>query len=229
MTSPPSLARIGALIGNPARANVLIALVDGGALTATELAFAAGVSPQTTSGHLAEFTRAGLLTRRKQGRHIYYALASPLVGGMVEAILAVAAQAPCPRGPRWKGDEALRSARTCYDHLAGRLGVAIADALVREGRIVLGEDGGEATAKGVRFLAEFGVDPAALALRRRVFCRPCLDWSERRPHLAGALGAALAARCFALGWTERARGSRAVTIPAAGRDGFARVFGIAAV
>jgi len=126
MASTPSIATIGALIGNPARANVLVALLDGRALTATELAFAAGVSPQTTSGYLAELTQARLLTRRKQGRHAYYALATPLIGGMLEAIMAVAGEAPSP-ARRWKGDEALRDARTCYDHLAGRLGVALAD------------------------------------------------------------------------------------------------------
>lgn len=227
MAPSPSIATIGSLIGNPARANVLIALMDGRALTATELAFAARVSTQTSSGYLAQLTDAGLLRRRKQGRHVYYALASPLIGGMLEAIMAVAADDPYPGRPRWKGDEALRAARTCYDHLAGRLGVALADALVKEQRIVLGEDGGEVTAKGARFLAEFGIDPDAIRRRRRAFCRPCLDWSERRPHLAGALGAALAARCFELGWTERMRDSRAVTISAAGRDGFTETFGIA--
>ena len=227
MASTPSIAEIGALVGNPARANVLIALLDGRALTASELAFAAHVSPQTTSGYLAQLTDANLLVRQKQGRHSYYRLASPLVGGMLEAILAVAANGPSPARPRWKGEEALRAARTCYDHLAGRLGVALADALVKHRRIVLGEDGGEVTPRGARFLAEFGIDLQGIERRRRAFCRPCLDWSERRPHLAGALGAALAARCFELGWIERMRDSRAVTIPPAGRAGFAEVFGIA--
>ncbi len=227
MASTPSIAEIGALVGNPARANVLVALMDGRALTATELAFAARVSPQTTSGYLAQLTDANLLARRKQGRHCYYRLASPLIGGMVEAIMAVAADSPSPARPRWKGDEALRAARTCYDHLAGRLGVALVDALVKHRRIVLEEDGGEVTPRGVRFLAEFGIDAAAIDRRRRAYCRPCLDWSERRPHLAGAVGAALAARCFELGWIERGRDSRAVSVTAAGRDGFAEVFGIA--
>ncbi|MGI9169191.1 MAG: ArsR/SmtB family transcription factor [Caulobacteraceae bacterium] len=228
MVSTPSIATIGALIGNPARANVLTALMDGRALTASELAFAARVSPQTTSGHLAQLADARLLVRRKQGRHAYYALASPRIGAMLEAIMAVAADGPSPNRPGWKGDEALRAARACYDHLAGRLGVALADSLVKEKRIVLGEDGGEVTAKGAPFLAEFGVDLAAIDRPRRAFCRPCLDWSERRFHLAGAVGAALAARFLALGWTLRVRDSRALTVSAAGRDGFARVFGIVA-
>ncbi|MDQ2860563.1 MAG: ArsR family transcriptional regulator [Pseudomonadota bacterium] len=227
MASTPSIAEIGALIGNPARANVLIALLDGRALTATELAFAAHVSPQTTSGHLAQLTEANLLLRQKQGRHSYYRLASPLIGGMLEAIMAVAADGPSPPRPRWKGDEALRAARTCYDHLAGRLGVALADALVKHRRIVLGEGGGEVTPRGARFLVEFGIDLEGIDRRRRAFCRPCLDWSERRPHLAGAVGAALAARCFELGWTQRVRDGRAVTISGAGRIGFAEIFGLA--
>jgi hypothetical protein len=117
----------------------------------------------------------------------------------------------------------LRNARTCYDHLAGRLAVALADSLTASGYLALSGDGGEVTAAGHHFLHEFGAEPAA---GRRVFCRLCLDWSERRPHLAGRLGAALAARCFALGWIERQRDSRAVTITAAGRAGFAQRFGI---
>jgi len=227
MTSTPSLAEIAALVGNPARANVLTALLDGRALTATELAFAAHVSPQTTSGHLTNLTEARLLVRERQGRHSYYRLASPLIGRMLEGIMAVAADGAQRQRPRWKGDEALRTARTCYDHLAGRLGVALAEALVQHRRIVLAEDGGQVTARGARFLDEFGIDLAAIGRRRRAFCRPCLDWSERRPHLAGSLGAALATRCFELGWIERLRQSRAVAISPVGQRGFAEVFGIA--
>ena len=227
MSAAPSLAEIAALVGNPARANVLTALLDGRALTATELAFAAHVSPQTTSGHLANLTEARLLVRERQGRHSYYRLASPLIGRMLEGIMAVAADGAQQRRPRWRGDEALRTARTCYDHLAGRLGVALADALVQRRRIVLAEDGGQVTARGVRFLDEFGIDLAAIERRRRAFCRPCLDWSERRPHLAGSLGAALATRCFELGWIERLRQSRAVAISPIGQRGFAEAFGIA--
>ena len=227
MSSTPSLAEIAALVGNPARANVLTALLDGRALTATELAFAAHVSPQTTSGHLTNLTEARLLVRERQGRHSYYRLASPLIGRMLEGIMAVAADGAQRQRPRWKGDEALRTARTCYDHLAGRLGVALAEALVQHRRIVLAEDGGQVTARGARFLDEFGIDLAAIGRRRRAFCRPCLDWSERRPHLAGSLGAALATRCFELGWIERLRQSRAVAISPVGQRGFAEVFGIA--
>ena len=216
------IATTAALLGDPARANILTALMDGRALTAKELAFAAHVSPQTTSGHLGKLTDAGLLTPQKQGRHRYYRLASPLVGQMLEAVMAVASPDISPRA-NWRGGEALRTARTCYDHLAGRLGVALADALAARGHVSLGTDGGEVTDSGHAFLHAFGAEPAT---GRRVFCRPCLDWSERRPHIAGRLGAALADRCFTLGWLERQRDTRAVAITSAGRDGLVATFGI---
>ncbi len=148
MSTPIDLATIAALLGDPARANILCALQDGRAQTATELAYVAGVSPQTTSGHLAKLTEARLLTLQKQGRHRYYGLASPLVGRMLEAVMAVAAVGPPRHRSPSKLDDALRRARTCYDHLAGRLGVALADALVAQSCIVLGEDGGQVTRKG---------------------------------------------------------------------------------
>jgi DNA-binding transcriptional ArsR family regulator len=222
----PSIAEIAALVGNPARANILEALLAGPALTAGELAHAAGVSAQTASGHLARMTEARLLAVARQGRHAYYRLGSPQIAQMLEAIMAVAADA-LPRPPRWRGGEALRNARTCYDHLAGRLGVALADALAARNHVVLNEDGGEVTPAGAAFLADFGLDLDALGRGRRIFCRPCLDWSERRPHLAGALGAALAGRCFDLGWVARRHGSRALDISRAGEHGFARSFAIA--
>jgi DNA-binding transcriptional ArsR family regulator len=222
MSDITRMASIAALLGDPARANILTALMDGRALTAKELAFAAHVSPSTTSGHLARLTDAELLVMEQQGRHRYFRLASPLVGHMLEAVMAVAGPEPRP-GPTWRGGEALRTARTCYDHLAGRLGVALADALTQAGHVTLTHDGGEVTDRGRAFLHEFGAEPAA---GKRVFCRPCLDWSERRPHIAGRLGAALATRCLELGWIARQRDSRAVTITAAGADGFAEMFKI---
>jgi len=226
MADGPNIAEVAALVGDPARANILVALMDGRALTAKELAFAAGVAPQTTSGHLAKLTDAHLLTRIRQGRHRYYRVASPLVARMLESITLVAAiEAPPRHRPRSPRDAALRLARTCYDHLAGRLGVAIADALVARGAVVLSDDGGEVTAEGAALLAgSLRLDLAEVP-RRRAFCRPCLDWSERRVHLAGALGAALAERCFALGWIERLRDSRAVGITPRGRDALRDLFG----
>jgi DNA-binding transcriptional ArsR family regulator len=220
------MAELGALLGDPARASILTALIDGRALTATELAEVAGVAPQTASGHLAKLAAANLLDLRKQGRHRYYRLASPLVASMLESVMSVAAmQLPPRRTPSSRLDEGMRTARTCYDHIAGRLGVAIADTLVTRGYVLLADDGGEVTPAGADFLAAFG---AALSRKglRRVFCRPCLDWSERRWHLAGAVGAALCNRCIDLNWIERAQGTRALTITPKGRRGFADNFGV---
>jgi DNA-binding transcriptional ArsR family regulator len=222
----PSLAEVAALVGNPARANILIALLDGRALTAGELAYAAGVAPQTTSGHLAKLTEGRLLALTKQGRHSYYRLASPLIGRMLESIMAVAADGPARYQPRWRGGDALRNARSCYDHLAGRLGVALADALVERDRIALSEDGGIVTPAGQAFFLEFGIKAAEKSPSRRPFCRPCLDWSERRAHIAGALGAGLATRCFELDWIARIRDTRAVLVTPKGRHGFATTFGL---
>lgn len=220
------IAVVASLIGDPARANILAALLDGRALTAGELAYAAGVSPQTTSGHLAKLTDGRLLNMLKQGRHRYYRLATPQVGRMLEGIMAVASDGPPRRHPPSKQENALRLARTCYDHFAGKLGVGLVDALTSRGHLVLTEEGGEVTGSGMEFLARCGVDLEAARQRRRAFCRPCLDWTERRLHLGGAVGAALAARCFDLGWTARLRDSRAVTITPAGRDGLAENFGL---
>lgn len=222
----PSLAEVAALVGNPARANVLTALLDGRALTATELAYAAGVAPQTASGHLAKLTEGRLLTLTKQGRHSYYRLASPMIGRMLESIMAVAADGPPGYRPRWRGGEGLRNARTCYDHLAGRLGVALAEALTKRDCVALSEDGGIVTPAGEAFFLRFGIDVQEKTSGRRPFCRPCLDWSERRTHLAGALGRALAARCFELDWTARLHDTRALRVTLEGRRGFAETFGV---
>jgi DNA-binding transcriptional ArsR family regulator len=219
MSDNTHLATVAALLGDPARANILIALFDGRALTAKELAFAAHVTPQTTSGHLGKLTDAGLLSMQKQGRHRYFRLATVQVAQMLESIMAVSG----PEPPRtWHGGEPLRNARTCYDHLAGRLGVALADSLLNAGHLALSADGGEVTASGVSFLQAFGAEQVP---GKRVFCRPCLDWSERRPHLAGRVGAALACRCFDLGWVVRQRDTRAVAITPLGQAGFLQQFG----
>jgi DNA-binding transcriptional ArsR family regulator len=225
MTSIAALAETAALIGDPARATMLAALLDGRALTAGELATAAGVTPQTASGHLARLGTAGLLAVERQGRHRYHRLASPAVARLLEGLMEVsgAAPRPVPTGPR---ERAMREARTCYDHLAGRLGVAIADSLAARGAIELEPDGGAVTPSGEAFLAGLGVAPAP-ARPGRLFCRPCLDWSERRPHVAGVLGAALCARCFELGWVRRRASSRTLEITPLGWQGLAERFGIA--
>jgi DNA-binding transcriptional ArsR family regulator len=222
----PAVSEVAALVGNPARANILMSLMDGRALTAGELACAAGVSPQTTSGHLAKLREANLLSVTKQGRHCYFRLGSPKIARMIEGIVVVASDGPQRYRPRWNGDEELRTARTCYDHIAGRLGVALADALARRRHVILTADGGVVTRAGEKLLSEFGVSVEGAKHGHRTFCRPCLDWSERRPHLAGALGAALADRCFAMGWIVRIVDSRALRVPPKGERGFKEVFGL---
>ena len=231
MSSLSAFAETAALIGDPARANILMALLDGRALTATELARAAGVTRQTASGHLARLTEAGLLAMERQGRHRYHRLASSDVARLLESILSVTASrsAAAVVGPR---DKALRRARTCYDHLAGQVAVAIADRMVERGQIELSGDGGVLTDRGTDFLRGLGVDldaAMAAAYRRgggRVFCRPCLDWSERRPHIAGAVGVALCQCCLARGWVRRSDGTRAVTITPAGQMALTEAFGL---
>jgi DNA-binding transcriptional ArsR family regulator len=224
MQGIPQMAEVAALVGDPARANILCALLDGRALTATELAYAAGVSAQTTSGHLSKLRGARLLDVCKQGRHRYYRLTGAHVGQMLESIMAVALTGPPRLQPRSKADDLIRHARTCYDHFAGELGVGIADRLIACDCVVLGNEAGEVTDAGAALLTQLGIDLSAARARRRVFCRPCVDWTERRPHIGGAVGAAVANRCFELGWVERVRDSRALTITPAGRRGFMDAF-----
>lgn len=211
------LAEIGALIGDPARAAIVEALIDGRALTAKELAFRARVTPQTASAHLKRLSDANLLAMLRQGRNHYFRIASPLVAQMIESIGAVAAVHSPPRyrlpGPR---DAALREARMCYDHFAGRLAVNIAATLMARGLMTLEADGGEVTKQGFRFFACIGVDLDDAARGRRSFCKPCLDWSERKFHIGGFVGAALARHCLAMRWMERLRDSRAIVVTAEG-------------
>ena len=232
MLTTTALAETAFLIGDPARASMLMALLDGRALTATELARAAGITPQTASGHLQRLVEAGLLDMARQGRHRYHRLASPAVAQMLEAIMSVSINRQTCRkaavvGPR---DKALRRARTCYDHLAGEVAVAITDRLIERGQIELSLDGGAVTEEGDRFLRRLGVDLDGSTVRAkrsgRLFCRPCLDWSERRPHLGGALGAALCKACLEQGWIRRLEGTRAVTITLSGQAAFKREFDV---
>ncbi|HZH28947.1 MAG TPA: winged helix-turn-helix domain-containing protein [Azospirillaceae bacterium] len=220
------MAEVAALVGDPARANMLEALMSGRALTATELAHVAGVAAPTASGHLAKLVEGRLLTVVKQGRHRYYRLASGAVAAMLEGLMALTVDGPPRHRPRSARDDALAHARTCYNHLAGRLGVALADALVARGHVVLDDDGGSLTPAGADFLASFGVDLDTGSKGRRAFCRPCLDWTERRWHIGGAVGVALAARCFDLRWIEQDKGDRTVTVTRAGAQGFAATFGV---
>ena len=218
MANVNKLAEISAVMGHPARAAMLEALMDGRALSAGELAKAAGITLPTASGHLARLTEAGLLALEKQGRHRYHRLASPDVAHLLEGIVQVAVKLARPAKPLVVGprDKHLRAGRTCYDHLAGRLGVGIADALVSGGHISMERDGGLVTDRGQRLFVGLGLELAPSS--RRVLCRPCLDWSERRPHLAGALGAALCQHCFDHKWIRRLAGTRAVEVTPMGRQ-----------
>jgi DNA-binding transcriptional ArsR family regulator/ribosomal protein S19E (S16A) len=225
MSEVLDMAAVAALVGDPARANILCALMDGRAFTAGELAYAAHVSPQTASGHLGKLAAAQLITSTPQGRHRYFRLAGAHVAAMLESIMAVAAIAP-PRCRPVRIDAAMRNARLCYDHLAGCLGVGLADALRAGGHVERADDGGALTAAGEVFLREFGIEVEAARRSRRVFCRPCVDWSERRFHIAGAIGAALAQRLFTLGWIARVRDGRTLVITSAGRRNLAQTFGV---
>ncbi|MGO4704305.1 ArsR/SmtB family transcription factor [Microvirga sp. 2MCAF38] len=220
------LAEIAASIGDVSRANILSALMDGRALTASELAWHANVSAQTASGHLAKLVETSLLAVEKQGRHRYYRLATPEVAHAIEALMAVASTGPKRYRPVGPKDEALRNARTCYDHLAGRLGTAITEALTAKKYVVLSESAGALTDEGHRFLCDIGIDLAPGQDHKRALCRTCLDWSERRPHLAGHLGAALCTHMFEQGWVERIKDSRALTVTSVGRNGLKEFFDI---
>jgi len=210
---------------------MLHALMDGRALTATELAHVARITPQTASGHLARLLGAGLVSVERQGRHRYHRLASAAVAQMIESIMQVAADTAAMRRPLVTGprDLALRQARTCYDHIAGELGVALADALVANRFVELSHEAGVITECGVAFLEQLGIDIEAFTdaqRRARILCRPCLDWSERRPHLAGAVGAALCALSLRSNWVRRIEGTRALRITREGHRVYRNVIGV---
>lgn len=227
ITKGGNIAVVAELIGDPSRAIMLNALMTGRSLPAGELAYRAGITPQTASAHLAKLVEGGLLTPTAHGRHRYYALANAEVAHALEALTLIAP----PLKVRSLRDslvtEQLRCARTCYDHLAGRLGVDLTQALVRCGVLRLEEQERRycVTAEGISFLQDVGIDFASVQRQRRILARPCLDWSERRYHLAGALGAALAERLFCLVWIERGTVERSVKLTARGRQELRRLFG----
>lgn len=216
MREGPDIASLAALLGDPARAAMLSALMGGQALTAGELAAEAGITAQTASAHLARLAEAGLVVREVQGRHRYGRLAGPEVAEALEGLMGLAARTGRLRtrpGPR---DEAMRQARVCYDHLAGSLGVRLHDALVEGGALQAAPEGLALTPEGRAWLAVQGVDVGALEGRGRPLCRTRLDWSERRHHLAGSVGAVLLDLVLARGWARRDPRSRAVLFGAAG-------------
>jgi DNA-binding transcriptional ArsR family regulator len=219
------LASLSSLIGDPSRALILSALFGGEALPAGELAFRARITPQTASSHLAKLAEAGLVTVRRLGRHRYYALAGAEIGALLETMLALASPPPAIAASRSKVPAPLRDGRMCYDHLAGRLGVAVTNALVAQGVLRADDHGFALSDAAPGWLAALEIDVEQLRQGRRAVTRQCQDWSERRPHLAGALGAAIADRFLEQGWIRRDRDSRAVALTEDGRAALARIFG----
>ncbi|MFN8521491.1 MAG: winged helix-turn-helix domain-containing protein [Chloroflexota bacterium] len=226
---PPghNLATVCALIGEPTRAAMLLELMAGFALTATELATRARVAPSTASDHLAKLVVGGLVNCTPQGRHRYYGLASVDVARLIEALGTLTDTMARPHATRANAVEGLRFARTCYDHLAGRLGVDVAAALIRRGAVRLEGDAFRLTPQGDSWMVAFGVDLGAARRKRRAFTRACLDWTERRPHLAGALGSAVLMRLLQLGWLERTQGERVLHLTPRGAAGLHAQLGLA--
>lgn len=223
MAEGPDIARIAAAIGDRARSEVLAALMADRALTASELGNLVGVSKATISAHLSKLTDVGLVAVDRQGRHRYFRLADPDVGQLLESLMGVAFRAGAVRLNASPREPALRRARVCYDHLAGELGVVAYEALLRRGALERSADGVRITPHGRAWFADLGVNMEAVEKRKRTLCRPCLDWSERRTHLAGGIGAALLDRIEQLGWARRARNSRIVIFSVAGERSLRRV------
>lgn len=223
MKEEPDIVRIGNLIGDPSRANMLTALMSGKALTASELANEAGITLQTASSHLGKLEYGGLINPRKQGRHKYFTLASEDVARALEVLMGVAAGAGHLRtrtGPR---DEALRQARVCYNHMAGVAATRLFDHLVASGCLAVTNRGLDLSREGEMFVRDFGIDLQSLQARRSPLCKECLDWSERRSHLAGSLGRAFLERFEELRWVKRDMTSRALRFSNLGRESFERL------
>ncbi|MDA9008603.1 winged helix-turn-helix domain-containing protein [Alphaproteobacteria bacterium] len=224
MKSGPDIAKIAALVGDPARANMLTALMTGYALTARELSEEAGVTPATTSSHLSKLEEGGLVKVDKQGRHRYYQLADDQVASVLEGLMGLAARNGLQRVRPGPKDPAMREARVCYDHLAGDMGVALYDGLLSRGIIEVEKDTPLLTKQGEAFAADFGIDLSVLSKAKRPVCKACLDWSNRRSHLAGGMGAALLHRIYDLGWAKRVPDSRVVSFSTKGAEAFKAQF-----
>jgi DNA-binding transcriptional ArsR family regulator len=224
MIAEPDISEIAALMGEPSRATMLVALLGKDALPASELAHKAYISPQTASSHLSKLVAGKLLAVERHGRHRYYRLASDEVGRFIETLASLA---PPPRAyPLREVDEeaeAIRYARTCYDHLAGKVAVEIARAMVSGGWLKRAGRNFEVTAVGERGLTNLGINMEEIRQARRAFALQCLDWSERQHHVAGALGAALMERMLTLKWVARTRGTRCVRVTLEGRKALHRL------
>jgi len=229
MITVNAVSKVAALMGDPARASMLSLLMDGRAHTASELALAAGVTAQTASGHLSRMVEANLLAARAQGRNRFYRLASGDVAHAMESLMALAGtrDEPASKSAAWRRDPDLRFCRTCYDHLAGQVGMAVTDALTQHGHLEpKGPRDWTLTRSGELFCTRLGVDLAgARAAHSRHFARQCLDWSERRPHITSALASAIADTFFKKGWAERLRRGRTVRLTDSGRRAMTSQFG----
>jgi len=226
MKEGPDIALLGSLIGDPARANMLTALMSGKALTASELSAEAGITMQTASSHLAKLEAAGLLQKRKQGRHRYFSLTDDDVGSVLEAMMGLAAKHGHTRTRTGPKDPALRKARVCYNHLAGELGVRMFDSLMAQDFVVEAGEDVTLSEAGRSHVSWFGIDLEALCKSRRPLCKSCLDWSARRTHLAGSLGTAFLTRFYELRWAKRQKESRMVTFSPDGEKKFLNQFPI---
>ncbi|MCV9951985.1 winged helix-turn-helix domain-containing protein [Paenibacillus sp. BT-177] len=226
MSTKSNVAMIASLVSEPSRAAILTALLDGRFHTASELAHMAGIKPQTASFHLAKMIEAQVVTVEKQGRHRYYGIQDPEVAQVMESLLSIAPPVPIKSFKQASENEAIRLARTCYDHVAGHLGVQIMSFFIQRGILSEDQDGLHITQQGEIFFADFQIDLKNTRQKRRSFSHKCLDWSERRHHLAGALGSALLDRLFELHWVEHLPTTRAIRITAEGKRGFKEVFSI---
>ncbi|UPK45307.1 ArsR/SmtB family transcription factor [Paenibacillus pabuli] len=230
MNTYPNISVIASLVADPSRAIFLEALLDGRALPAGELAYMAGVTPQTASSHLAKLVEGGLLVVEQQGRHRYYRLADKEVAFLIETMASIAAPVQVRSLKQSNQLQHLSFARTCYGHLAGKLGIALCEALLREGYLEEPEDEQDKdyhiTEKGVQWFTSFGIILKGKAGSRRAVARKCLDWSERRHHISGVLGDELGRRLSELDWTRQKAGSRSVEVTAAGKKGLYEVLGI---
>jgi DNA-binding transcriptional ArsR family regulator len=224
MKDGPNIARIASLLGDPTRADVLTALMTDRALTATELAAIAGVTKQTMSAHLSKLLDAALIAVDQQGRHRYFRLADADVAGLLESLMGVAFRTGAVRLLSSPREPALRKARICYDHLAGELGVTAYEALLRHGIFEISREELRLSESGVEWFRRLGIDTDAAARQRRTFCRPCMDWSERRHHLAGSLGAAFLSRLHELKWAARDKNSRVIRFTPSGQRAFQDLF-----
>jgi len=226
MQTDAQVAPVAALLADSSRVSMLWALSDGRPLTAGALARVAGIGAATASVHLQRLVQAGILKARPQGRCKVFVLEKPAIVRAMEALATLAEPTATRSYYQAKQGRAVRAARTCYDHLAGALGVAVTERLVDLGALLPAADGFELSAEGNRLLSKIGIDSTATRRLRRQFARSCLDWSERRPHLAGALGAALLRALLDQGWLTRSDSSRAVIVTRAGRNGLGDWLGL---